>query len=127
MKTYSIAIRTLGLAAEKFERELESIAEQTIRPDKVIIYVADSYERKRDGGLYCGEKYVSVPRGMVAQRALPYHELETEYVLLLDDDVELAPDSVEKMMKVKLLEVSQSPIGKMTPPKDPCSTFSKMD
>lgn len=110
MKTYSIAIRTLGLAAEKFERELESIAKQTVRPDKVIVYVADTYEGKRDEGAYCGEEYISVERGMVAQRALPYHELKTEYVLLLDDDVELAPDSVEKMMKV-MVETGADCVG----------------
>ena len=32
---------------------------------------------------------------MVAQRALDYREVETEYILFLDDDVYLPPDGVE--------------------------------
>ena len=32
---------------------------------------------------------------MVAQRALQYTEIDTEYILFLDDDVELSPQSVE--------------------------------
>ena len=34
---------------------------------------------------------------MVAQRALAYNEVRTEYCLFLDDDVYLPPDAVEKM------------------------------
>ena len=39
---YSVAIRTLGTAGEKFRMELESIGRQTVLPEKVIVYVAES-------------------------------------------------------------------------------------
>jgi len=96
---YSIAIRTLGTAGEKFRHELESIACQTVKPDRVVVYVAESSGVKFHDGCFCGEEYRYVKKGMVAQRALRYDEIDSEYILLLDDDVELAPDSAEKMLK----------------------------
>ncbi len=37
---------------------------------------------------------------MVAQRALPYNEVDTEWLLLLDDDIEIAPNGIEEMFSV---------------------------
>lgn len=96
---YSIAIRTLGLAGEAFQRELQSIAMQTVRPERVVVYLAEGCEMDFRDGSVCGEEYVYVKKGMVAQRALRYDEIGTEYVLLLDDDVELASDSAERMLR----------------------------
>ncbi len=94
--TYSIAIRTLGRAGEKFRIELESIAAQTVQPEKVIVYIAEGYPRPE---ITVGkEEYVWVKKGMVAQRAIRYDEISSDCVLLLDDDVRLAPDSVEKLL-----------------------------
>lgn len=45
MYSYSVAIRTLGTSGDKFVRELTSIAKQTILPDKVVVYIAEGYER----------------------------------------------------------------------------------
>ena len=42
---YSVAIRTLGTSGEKFVRELESIKRQTLQPEKVVIYIAEGYNR----------------------------------------------------------------------------------
>ena len=93
---YSIAIRTLGMSGDKFLRELESIKRQTIQPDKVVIYIADGYERP---AVTIGkEEYVWVKKGMVAQRVLRYDEIDSPLILLLDDDVELADDSAERMI-----------------------------
>lgn len=95
--SYSIAIRTLGTAGDKFRRELESIAAQTIQPEKVVVYIAEGYERP---GFTVGkEEYVWVRKGMVAQRALRYDEIGSNAILMVDDDVLLAPDSAEKMLK----------------------------
>ena len=86
--TYSIAIRTLGKAGEKFRIELESIAAQTVQPEKVIVYIAEGYPRPE---ITVGkEEYVWVKKGMVAQRAIRYDEISSDCVLLLDDDVRLA-------------------------------------
>ena len=95
--SYSIAIRTLGTAGDKFRRELESIAGQTVAPDKVLVYIAEGYSRP---DFTVGrEEYLWVKKGIMAQRLLPYSEIESECILMLDDDVLLAPDSAERMLK----------------------------
>lgn len=98
LRTYSIAIRTLGTNGDVLKCELESVVRQTIQPERVIIYIAEGYERP---SFQVGkEEYVWVKRGMVAQRALEYLEIDSDIILMLDDDVKLAPDSVEKMLNV---------------------------
>ncbi len=94
--SYSIAIRTLGTSGEKFVRELESIKQQTIQPDKVVIYIAEGYARPEY--TIGKEEYVWVKKGMMRQRVLRYDEIDSPLVMLLDDDVELAPDSAEKLI-----------------------------
>lgn len=98
MKSYSIAIRTLGLTGDIFRKELESIARQTVQPEKVIVYIAEGYvvPDYRVGK----EEYVSMKKGMVAQRALRYDDMSCDYVMLLDDDVVLEPDSMERMLRM---------------------------
>lgn len=97
LRQYSVAIRTLGTNVEVLKRELESLVCQTVQPEKVIIYIAKGYERPP---LQVGrEEYVWVKKGMVAQRALEYREIDSDVILMLDDDVELASDSAEKMLQ----------------------------
>lgn len=98
--SYSVAIRTLGRGGDKYRRELESIVRQTIQPEKVVVYIAEGYDipQFRIGK----EEYVAVPKGMVAQRALDYHEIGSEYILLLDDDVFLPDDGVETLAREML-------------------------
>jgi glycosyltransferase involved in cell wall biosynthesis len=92
---YSVVIRTLGRAGEYYQRTLDSLKDQSIPPSDVIVYIEEGYERPSETiGV---ERYVAVPKGMVAQRALDYNEVQTEYCLFLDDDVYLPSDSVEKM------------------------------
>lgn len=94
---YSVAIRTLGTNVEVLKHELESVVCQTLPPEKVIIYIAKGYERP---DFQIGkEVYVWVKKGMVAQRALEYREIESDIILMMDDDVELSPDSVERMLR----------------------------
>ena len=93
-----MAIRTLGTSGDKFVRELKSIYNQTVQPDKVVVYIAEGYPRPP---IQIGaEEYVWVKKGMVSQRALPYREILSDYILLLDDDVELQPESVKKLLAV---------------------------
>lgn len=92
---YSVLIRTLGTAGDYYQKTLDSLKDQSIPPSDMIIYIAEGYDLPPETiGV---ERYVAVPKGMVAQRALDYNEVQTEYCLFLDDDVYLPPDSVEKM------------------------------
>jgi len=94
-RSYTVAIRTLGKAGEKYQQELNSLMAQTIRPTEIIVYLAEGYPIPEET---CGlERYVYVKKGMVAQRALPYDEISTEWILFLDDDVYLPADGVEQM------------------------------
>lgn len=97
MMVYSVAIRTLGANTEVLQRELASIVGQTLPPDKIVIYIAEGY--KKPAFQVGREEYVWVKKGMVAQRALKYKEIDSDVILMLDDDVELAVDSAEKMLK----------------------------
>lgn len=92
---YSVIIRTLGKAGEAYQTTLNSVIQQTIRPVDIFVYIAEGYDLPKETiGV---EKYVYVPKGMVAQRALKYDEVKAEYCLFLDDDVFLPPDAVAKM------------------------------
>lgn len=95
---YTAVIRTLGTAGEKYQKLLNSLMAQTIKPRDIIVYIAEGYPiPKETVGV---ERYVYVKKGMVAQRALSYDEIETEYMLCLDDDLEFPPNTVECMFQL---------------------------
>lgn len=94
--SYSVAIRTLGTSPDTLKKELESLHNQTIMPDKIVVYIARGYSRP-DFSIGI-EQYVDVPKGMVAQRALDYKEIDSEYLFLLDDDVVFARNSAEILL-----------------------------
>jgi GT2 family glycosyltransferase len=96
MMTYSVAIRTLGTSGELLQNELLSIFRQTVQPERVLIYIARGYSRP--SFTVSSEQYITVPKGMMAQRLLPYREVSSDCLLLLDDDVSLKPDSVERLL-----------------------------
>lgn len=95
MNKYTAVIRTLGKAGEKYQRLLDSLCSQTIKPERILVYIAHGYPKPKET---CGkEEYIRVKKGMIAQRALNYDEVDTEYILFLDDDLYLPPYFVEKM------------------------------
>lgn len=95
---YTAVIRTLGTAGKKYKALLSSLASQTISPKAIIVYIAEGYSIPKETiGI---EQYVFVKKGMVAQRALPYNEVETDYILVLDDDLEFPPNTVERMFQL---------------------------
>lgn len=92
---YTVVIRTLGTAGECYQQTLDSIKRQTIKPEAVLIYIAEGYSIPKETiGI---EQYIYVKKGMVAQRALPYSEVKTEYMLFLDDDVYMPENGVETL------------------------------
>ena len=92
---YTVVIRTLGTAGIKYQKLLDSLSKQTILPSAIIVYIAEGYPLPKETiGI---ERYIYVKKGMVAQRALQYEEVATEYILFLDDDVYLPPNGVETL------------------------------
>lgn len=98
---YSVAIRTLGKAGEKYQRMLDSLKNQTIQPKAIYVYIADGYPIPEE--TIGKEKYIYTKKGMVAQRAQKYNEVDTEFILFLDDDIYLPPNGVE-MLYTKLID-----------------------
>ena len=93
--SYTAVIRTLGTAGDKYQRLLDSLKKQTVTPHAILVYIAEGYPLPKE--TIGTERYIYVKKGMVAQRALPYDEVETEWMLFLDDDVYLPPYAVEKL------------------------------
>ncbi len=92
---YTAVIRTLGTAGEKYQILLDSLCNQTIKPDKILVYIAEGYDIPKET---CGkEQYIQTKKGMVYQRSLPFDEVETDWILFCDDDICLEPTSIERL------------------------------
>lgn len=92
---YSICIRTLGTAKEKYERLLSSIEKLSIKPKEVIIVIPKGYDLPNI--TVENQRIVYSEKGMLLQRIVGYEESNTDYVLLLDDDVEFESKLIEKL------------------------------
>lgn len=92
---YTVVIRTLGIAGEKYQTLLNSLNRQTVQPSKILVYIAEGYAIPKE--TIGKEQYIYVKKGMVAQRALLYEEVDTEFILFLDDDVYLPETAVEQL------------------------------
>lgn len=92
---YTAAIRTLGTAGKKYQTLLNSLNWQNLQLSKILVYIAKRYAIPKE--TIGKEQYIYVKKGMVAQRALPYKEVDTEFILFLDDDVYLPETAVEQL------------------------------
>ncbi len=95
MCNYSIYVRTLGKGGEKYAQLLKSIQNQTIPPRKVVIVLPYGYEPPKERLGY--EIFEFSQKGMLQQRIYAIYHVETEYILLLDDDVSFENSFVEKL------------------------------
>lgn len=94
-RDYCVAIRTLGTAGEKYQTLLDSLVAQSHPPKKILVYIPHGYPAPKETvGV---EQIVRCEKGMVTQRSLPFDEVDTEYILCLDDDLYLPPTLVEEM------------------------------
>lgn len=92
---YCVAIRTLGTGGEKYRQELESLHAQSVKPKRILVFIAEGYQRPNyQVGI---EEYIPVHKGLVHQRSSALLSVDTEYVLILDDDIYFPEDSVEKL------------------------------
>lgn len=103
---YTAVIRTLGTAGWKYQQLLNSLEAQTVKPDKILVYIAEGYSIPKE--TVGREQYIRVKKGMVAQRALQYKEVESEYILFLDDDLSFPGDCVERMYN--LLKINNADV-----------------
>lgn len=92
---YTAVIRTLGTAGKKYQRLLDSLRAQSVPPSAIIVYIAEGYPLPKE--TIGTERYFYVKKGMMAQRALPYVEVNTEWMLFCDDDISLDCTAVEQM------------------------------
>ena len=95
--SYSVAIRTLGANKSQLKELIQDLFDQTVKPDKILIFIAENYPIPNFR--VENEAYICVKKGMMKQRLLPYEDVSSEFLLMLDDDVKMQPDSVEKLLE----------------------------
>lgn len=95
MKEYCAVIRTLGKAGERYKSLLDSLKDQSYPPKKILVYIPYGYELPHETiGI---EQYIRCDKGMITQRSLPFTEVDTDYILFLDDDVSFGKDFVKNL------------------------------
>ena len=92
---YSVIIRTIGKAGEKYRKLLESIQKSTIQPQEIIVVLPDGFEIPKEQIGY--ERFIFCKKGMVNQRVVGINACKTDYALILDDDISYDTDFVEKV------------------------------
>lgn len=119
---YSVAIRTVGKAGDKYIKELQSLHNQTVKPQHIYVFLAHGFERpKEQVGI---EEYIDTPKGLVHQRAAA-NMIEEDFLLIIDDDVYFPEDAVETMHKT-LVEKNVDGIAPDTFPTQSSSFFQKL-
>lgn len=94
---YTVTIRTLGTAGEKYQKTLDSIKRQTIQPKDIIVVIPYGYSEPKEKLGY--ERFVYSEKGMLSQRIMGINLCTTELILAIDDDVEFQNDFIESMIK----------------------------
>lgn len=116
--SYSVAIRTIGTAGEKYIQLIKSIGAQTVKPDKIIVVLPEgcAVPERIDGN----EEFVFSLKGMVSQRLTAVNYTDSKYILFCDDDVELSPDFAELLLNTLELgnyQCASGPLLSFFPPK----------
>lgn len=97
MFNYSVAIRTLGQAGEKYQALLNSINAQSIKPEGIYVYIPHGYALPKE--TIGWETIVRCDKGMITQRSLAFDEITSDCILFCDDDMYIPPYFAEKCMK----------------------------
>ena len=79
MVHYSIAIRTLGRAGEKYRRLLKCITELDQKPEKIVVVLPEGYPLPGDR-LGC-EVFLFCSKSMIGQRIKALEAIDTEKIL----------------------------------------------
>lgn len=122
---YSVIIRTIGKAGEKYQELLNSIQKLEPQPREIIVVLPKGYAEPEEK-LGCETFYYS-PKGMVKQRLYGINMCKTEYALVLDDDIAFESDFVLKLyepIKNGLGAISSGPLYSLLPEKGVKAVFS---
>lgn len=90
---YSIVIRTVGTAGEKYQRLLNSIQNLKTRPIEVLVVLPEGATPPPERLGY--ETFLYCEKGMVSQRVYGGKYAKGAYVLFTDDDIEFSSDFVD--------------------------------
>ena len=92
---YSIVIRTLGQAGEKYQRMLGCIENLRIKPNEVLVVIPNGFPLPKERLGF--EQFIRSDKGMVRQRCVGGHAAKSKYILFLDDDLEFDSDFVDQL------------------------------
>jgi len=93
---YSAALRSVS-DNEFLRRTLASLALQSVPPREIVIAIPEEVEPWPVAEP--AVRFVQAPRGMVSQRAAGIVSARNRLTLLLDDDIVLAPDAAERLLR----------------------------
>lgn len=113
---YSVIIRTIGKAGEKYQKLLESIHALVPQPKEVIVVLPNGYEKPKEQLGW--EKFYYSEKGMVHQRTYGFSICKTPYALVCDDDVSFDADFVDLVSKPVLngtASISAGPLYSFLP------------
>ena len=95
---YSVVIRTIGKAGDKYKALLNSIEKLNPSPIEIIVVIPEGYSLPKERiGNGLKEKFIFSKRGMVEQRLRGIEEAKGEYLLICDDDISFDSDFVCKL------------------------------
>ena len=112
-----------GNGGGEYQTLLNSLNSQTIRPEKILVYIPYGYELPKETVGW--EEYIRCEKGMVTQRSLAFEEVNTDYILFCDDDISLEPDSVARLFQ-GLKENNGDCISPNTFPNEKASIIGKL-
>ncbi|MBQ5951118.1 MAG: glycosyltransferase [Lachnospiraceae bacterium] len=115
---YSVVIRTIGKAGEKYRRLLDSVKALDPQPEEVIVVLPEGYDPPAEQ--LGTETFYFSPKGMVHQRQKGFEMCRSPYMLVCDDDVCFGPDFVKKLytpIRDGLGKISAAPLYSFLPQK----------
>ncbi|MCR4673141.1 MAG: hypothetical protein K5637_07955 [Lachnospiraceae bacterium] len=92
---YSVVIRTIGKAGNRYQQLLNSIQNLKPAPREVIVVLPEGFDLPPEKLGY--EVFSFSPKGMVSQRMAGINLCQSPYALVCDDDVCFGPDFVQKL------------------------------
>ena len=115
---YSVIIRTIGKAGEKYQKLLDSITLLVPQPKEVIVVLPEGFDKPAERLGW--ETFYYSPKGMVSQRMYGIKLCKTPYALILDDDIVFDSDFVQKLhapIELGLASLSSGPLYSFLPEK----------